>query len=109
LVAVPLHPRRLLPPPPLPRIVTDDSPATATVPAMPTSYAFDRFLRYDELTTWLHETAAAHPDLLTVESYGTSYEGRDLWLATITDASTGVADTKPAHWIDANIHATEVT
>lgn len=76
---------------------------------MTTSYAFDRFLRYDELTSWLHATAAAHPALMTVEPYGHSYEGRDLWLATITDASTGAHDTKPAHWVDANIHAEEVT
>ena len=72
-------------------------------------YAFDRFLRYDELTDWLHAAAAAHPELVTVESYGHSYEGRDLWIATITDASTGAHDTKPAHWVDANIHAVEVT
>ena len=73
------------------------------------TYAFDRFLRHDELTEWLHTTAAAHPGLMTVESYGHSHEGRDLWLATITDTSTGAADTKPAHWVDANIHAIEVT
>jgi hypothetical protein len=73
------------------------------------TYAFDRFLRYDELTAWLHDTAAAHPDLLTVESYGRSHEGRDLWLATVTDTSTGAHDTKPAHWVDANIHSVEVT
>ncbi len=76
---------------------------------MTTSYAFDRFLRYDELTSWLRATAAAHPELMTVESYGHSHEGRDLWLATITDSSTGAHDTKPAHWVDANIHAVEVT
>jgi murein tripeptide amidase MpaA len=74
-----------------------------------TSYAFDRFLRYDELSSWLQETAAAHSELMTVESYGHSYEGRDLWLVTITDTSTGAYDTKPAHWVDANIHAEEVT
>jgi hypothetical protein len=73
------------------------------------TYAFDRYLRYDELTAWLHDTAAAHPGLMTVESYGTSHEGRDLWLATLTDGSTGVHDTKPAHWVDANIHSVEVT
>ncbi|MGD9995447.1 MAG: M14 family metallopeptidase [Ilumatobacteraceae bacterium] len=72
-------------------------------------YAFDRFLRYDELTNWLHDTAAAHPTLMAVESYGRSYEGRELWIATITDASTGTHDTKPAHWVDANIHSTELT
>jgi hypothetical protein len=73
------------------------------------TYDFDRYLRYDELTKWLHETAAAHPELMTVESYGKSYEGRDLWLATLTDASTGAHGTKPAHWVDANIHSVEVT
>lgn len=77
--------------------------------AVTTEYAFDRFLRHAELTEWLHATAAAHPGLLTVEQYGTSHEGRALWLATITDSSTGSHDTKPAHWVDANIHAIEVT
>jgi murein tripeptide amidase MpaA len=74
-----------------------------------TTYAFDHFLRHDDLTTWLHATAAAHPGLMTVEQYGTSYEGRPLWLATLTDQSTGEHHTKPAHWVDANIHAIEVT
>lgn len=73
------------------------------------AYDFDRFLRYDELTTWLHDLVAAHPDLLAIESYGTSHEGRDLWLVTATDAATGAHDTKPAHWVDASIHAVELT
>ncbi len=73
------------------------------------TYAFDRFLRYDEYTAWLHDTAAAHPELMTVESYGRSHEGRELWVASITDSSTGAADTKPAHWVDANIHSIEFT
>ena len=76
---------------------------------MNVNYAFDRFLRYDEMTAWLHELAADHPELMTVESYGHSFEGRDLWVATLTDGSTGAHDTKPAHWVDANIHAIEVT
>ena len=29
--------------------------------------------------------------------------------AVTTDAGTGAHDTKPAHWVDANIHAIEVT
>jgi len=73
------------------------------------AYNFDRFLRYDEMVAWLHDAARTHPSLLTVESYGKSHRGRDLMLATITDSRTGAHDTKPAHWIDANIHATEVT
>jgi murein tripeptide amidase MpaA len=72
-------------------------------------YAFDRYLRYAELTDVIHGYAADHPDLVSVESYGTSHEGRNLWLVTVTDGSTGAPHTKPAHWVDANIHATEVT
>jgi hypothetical protein len=73
------------------------------------TYDFDRFLRYDEMATWLRTLAAAHPTLLSVESYGTSHQGRDLLVATITDTRQGEHHTKPAHWIDANIHAVEVT
>jgi hypothetical protein len=73
------------------------------------AYKFDRYLRYDEMVDWLRDMARRHPELLAVESYGRSHEGRDLLLATITDTSTGAHDTKPAHWVDANIHSVEVT
>ena len=73
------------------------------------TYQFDRFLRFDELTDWLRQTVAAHPGIATLEQYGTSHEGRALWLVTITDSSTGTHDTKPAMWVDANIHSVEVT
>lgn len=72
-------------------------------------WGFDRYLRYDELVAWLHSVAEQHPELVSLEVYGSSHEGRDLHLVTITDASTGAHDTKPAHWIDASIHATELT
>lgn len=76
---------------------------------MPANYAFDRFLRYDELTAWLDQLADEHPDLVRIEQYGTSFEGRDLLLVTVTDIATGAHDTKPAHWVDASIHAVELT
>ncbi|MEM8621439.1 MAG: M14 family metallopeptidase [Actinomycetota bacterium] len=72
-------------------------------------YEFDRFLRFAELSQWIDDIAAAHPRLVTVETYGTSYEGRPLRLLTITDTTTGPAESKPAHWIDASIHAVELT
>jgi hypothetical protein len=72
-------------------------------------YGFDRFLRHDELVGWLDQLATAHPDLVTVETYGRSFEGRDLLLVTVTDATTGTHDTKPAQWVDASIHAVELT
>lgn len=36
-------------------------------------YAFDRFLRYDELVGWIDQLAAAHPDLVSVETHGRSF------------------------------------
>ena len=51
--------------------------------------AFDRFYRYDELTEILQGWAEEQPELVRVESIGTSYEGRDIWLATVTNFETG--------------------
>ena len=75
----------------------------------PTPWQFDRHLRYSELVAWLEEQAQAHPDLVSLEVYGTSAEGRDLLLVTLTEHAADAHDTKPAHWVDANIHATELT
>ena len=66
---------------------------------------WDTYHRYDELTRILKEYAAAYPHLLALESIGKSYEGRDVWLATVTNFSTGSAREKPALWVDGNIHA----
>ncbi len=74
-----------------------------------TTYGFDRFLRYDEMSSWIDATVAAHPGLATVEQYGSSHEGRPLLLVTLTDSSTGDHSSKPAMWVDANIHSIEVT
>ena len=38
-----------------------------------------------------------------------SYEGRDVWLATVTNFETGDPEDKAALWVDGNIHATEVS
>jgi murein tripeptide amidase MpaA len=71
--------------------------------------AFDRFYRYDELTEILQAWAQEHPNLCRVESIGTSFEGRDIWLATVTNFDTGADLDKPALMVEANIHALEVT
>ncbi len=76
---------------------------------MPTELRFDRYYPYAELTDILHELASAHPELIQLRSIGKSYEGRDLWLVTATRFATGPADEKPAVWVDANIHATELS
>jgi murein tripeptide amidase MpaA len=70
---------------------------------------FDQYYRYDQLTEYLHTCARERPDLVRVDSIGHSYEGRDIWLATVTNFETGPDTEKPALWIDGNIHASEVS
>lgn len=70
---------------------------------------FDTYYRYDDLTAYLHAWAEAHPKLCRVESLGQSYEGRDIWVVTLTNFATGADSDKPAYWVDGNIHATEVS
>lgn len=69
----------------------------------------DRWLRYDELTELLRRWEARYPNLIDVTSIGKTNEKRDIWICTVTDTTTGPHDTKPAVWVDANIHATEHT
>jgi murein tripeptide amidase MpaA len=70
---------------------------------------FDTYYRYDELTRILHAYAEEYPQLVRIESIGKSYEGRDIWLLTVTNFATGAAEEKPALWVDGNIHASEVS
>lgn len=69
---------------------------------------FDQYYRYADLTRILHEYAEEFPQLVRIESIGKSYEGRDIWLLTLTNFATGADKEKPALWVDGNIHATEI-
>ena len=71
--------------------------------------AFDHFYSYDELTGLLKAWAEERPELVQVESIGRSYEGRDIWLVTLTNAKTGPSIEKPGFLIEANIHSVEWT
>ena len=70
---------------------------------------FDRYYRYDELARILRGLAIEFPNLVRLESIGTSHEGRDVWLVTVTNVKTGPDTDKPAVWVDGNIHAVEVS
>jgi murein tripeptide amidase MpaA len=74
-----------------------------------TTAPFDRFVKFPELTEILQGWASDKPDLLRLSSIGKSYEDRDIWLCTVTNHATGDHTERPAIWIDANIHATELT
>ncbi|MEO6653633.1 MAG: M14 family metallopeptidase [Ilumatobacteraceae bacterium] len=70
---------------------------------------FDRAPRFNELTEWLQQLAGDYPDLVDLDVLGASHEGRELWIATVTNRASGPHDEKPAVWLDGNIHASETT
>jgi murein tripeptide amidase MpaA len=70
---------------------------------------FDRYYDYAGLTEQLQALATAYPELATLRSIGTSFGGRDVWLMEITNPATGPGATKPAYYLDAQIHAEEHT
>ena len=70
---------------------------------------FDTYYRYEELTRILKAYAQEVPQFVRLESIGHSYEGRDIWVATVTNFETGEAEHRPAFWVDGNLHASEVS
>ncbi|HLG08275.1 MAG TPA: M14 family metallopeptidase [Gaiellaceae bacterium] len=70
---------------------------------------FDRFYTYAELTETVEAWASEFPGLFRLESIGSSYEGREIWLATVTNLQTGPPEEKPAVFLHAQIHAVEYT
>ncbi len=70
---------------------------------------FDRTYLHADLTAFLQQFAQNYPRLCQLVSIGKSHEGRDIWLAVLTNADSGPDGDKPAFWVDGNIHATEVS
>lgn len=68
-----------------------------------------RFYRYEQLAAVLRGLAAEHPGLARLHSIGRSYQGRDILVMEITDVTTGPAASKPAMYVEGNMHAGEVT
>ena len=76
---------------------------------MNTTFSYDRYWRFEELTANLKVLAEQYPELSKLESLAKTPEGRDIWAMTITDPSTGPAAGKPAFYVDGSHHAGEVT
>jgi hypothetical protein len=74
-----------------------------------TTFAYDHYYLYEELKANLEYFAQTYPSLCSLESIGTSREGRSVFALTITDSATGHPLSKPAFHIDGNTHAGEVT
>ena len=67
------------------------------------------YYRYPQLSTLIHDWARQRPTLARCYSLGRTLESREIWCVEITNTATGLAEDKPAYYIDANIHAGEVT
>jgi carboxypeptidase T len=61
---------------------------------------------YPEMVAEIQATAAAHPDIVALSTIGTSYKGRDLWVAKISDA-VDLDEPEPEVLFDALHHARE--
>ncbi|MEP7164276.1 MAG: M14 family metallopeptidase [Ferruginibacter sp.] len=78
-------------------------------PANPkVAISWNKYYDYGGITEICKKIAAAHPDLVKMESIGKSFKGREMWVLTITDLKTGAPDKKPGIYIDGNIHSNEV-
>ena len=76
---------------------------------MKTTFKYDHYYKYAEIESNLKFFEEKYPDLITVESNCVTKEGRNQFLATITNKKTGDALSKPGWYLDGNIHAGEVT
>jgi hypothetical protein len=70
--------------------------------------SWDRYNTYKGVVDLCTKLAKAYPDLVTMESAGKSYQGRDIIVLTITDKKVQSPDAKPGFWIDGNIHSIEL-
>ncbi len=71
-------------------------------------YEPGRYYPYEELSAYLEDVARLYPTYARLESIGVTPEERDIWVLSLTDTRRGRFDEKPAYWIDANTHASEV-
>ena len=70
---------------------------------------FNHFFTNDEIQTLIETWSKDFPQLMKYEHLGTSHENQPIWILKITNWDSGADLEKSALWIDANIHATELT
>jgi hypothetical protein len=75
-------------------------------PKVPLSW--DRYYDHAGIGEVGRKLQAAYPNRCRLSSIGRSFQGRELWLITVTNFTVGEADRKPAMYIDGNIHSNEI-
>ena len=69
---------------------------------------WNRFYSPEEIYALLDRIEAAFPDLVSPQVIGQSFEKREMRVYTVTNSKKGADLTKPAMWIDGNVHGNEV-
>jgi murein tripeptide amidase MpaA len=95
------------------RLLVGAALAPLVAPVVPTSAAEPDYPAWDsryhtnaEMVAEIHAAEAAYPELVDVMSIGRSTQGRDIWVAKVSDNVT-VDETEPEVLVDALHHARE--
>ncbi len=81
----------------------------AGTPANPkVQTSWNKYYTYAGVVDLCTRLAKAYPDLVTMESMGKSYQGRDMIVLTISEKKALDPGKKPGFWIDGNIHSIEM-
>ncbi len=79
---------------------------STVVPASGFSGSWSAYHTYAEMVADIEAVAAAHPDLVSLQSIGKSYQGRDLWLAKVSQ-DVSVDAGRPEVLFEGGTHALE--
>jgi murein tripeptide amidase MpaA len=82
--------------------------ALGSPPAPRVEVSWDRYFDHETVGGIGSRLEDAYPNRCRLGTIGKSFEGRDLYLITVTDFEAGDPDAKPAMYIDGNIHANEI-
>ncbi len=70
--------------------------------------SWNKYNTYDGIADLCRKLAKEFPDLVTMESAGKSYKGRDIIALTISEKKNQDPSLKPGFYIDGNIHSNEI-
>jgi len=84
-------------------LVTSLAPAVAAADFPPYDSGYHT---YAEMVAEIQATQAAHPDIVALRSIGKSYQGRDLWVAKVSD-NVAADEPEPEVMFDGLHHARE--
>jgi len=70
--------------------------------------SWNKYYTYDGITDLCKKLEQTYPYLVTLESIGKSYQGRDILALTVSYKKNQNPDFKPGYYIDGNIHSNEI-